>query len=123
MTSGAGITDTGGSDTPNFTQIGNGGHQNQGSQSGQIVVLANALSLTAGTREETYSQIGHGGFEDDTNPDGALGGDIFINFDPTTGTVVGGGGDIILLGEMERIATRRSAMEGRIVIPSWTETS
>ncbi|MEC5125121.1 hypothetical protein VSU19_00040, partial [Verrucomicrobiales bacterium BCK34] len=96
MQAGGGRADTSGSDTPNFVQIGNGGHQNSGTQTGTITVLANSIGLTAGTREESYAQIGHGGFEDDTTADGALSGDIFINYDSVGGANVAGGGDITL---------------------------
>ena len=61
----------GSSDTPNFTQIGHGGHQVDGAQSGTITVLADAIDMDAGTRAEAYAQIGHGGFDDDVAP-GAL---------------------------------------------------
>ncbi|MGB3121569.1 MAG: hypothetical protein WBE58_22285, partial [Verrucomicrobiales bacterium] len=92
----AGAGNAGGTTTANCAQIGHGGHETLGAQSSQSIVLADAITLNGGTRDESYAQIGHGGFEDDTNPDGALSGDILINFDPTTGTVVGGGGDIVL---------------------------
>lgn len=70
-------------------QIGHGGRQNDGSHSGDIVVIGEAIAVTSAA---SVAQIGHGGFQGT----GAYSGNLFINHDPLAngglGAAVGGGG-------------------------------
>lgn len=74
-------------------QIGHGGRQNDGSHSGDIIVIGEALAVTSAG---SVAQIGHGGFQGT----GAYSGNLFINYDPLAnsglGAAVGGGGALTI---------------------------
>jgi len=77
-----------------YGQIGHGGRYNDGSHSGDIIVIGEALAVTSGAGA---AHIGHGGFQ----ATGSYGGDLFINYDPLAngglGAAVGGGGALTII--------------------------
>lgn len=81
-----------------YAQIGHGGRDSSGVLDGDIVIAANAIDLDGGNSTAAYSQIGHGGFQSDTSDDGAISGDIILNYDALSGAAVAGTGDITLNG-------------------------
>jgi hypothetical protein len=61
----------GGDSAGSFAQIGNGGRQTSGSESGDITVHAGGdVTLTGGGGDEAYVQIGHGGAESNAQSQG-----------------------------------------------------
>lgn len=69
--------DLAGGDTPNFAQIGHGGHNNGGSQgaAGDFIDVSGAqIDLIGGFNTAAYAQIGMGGY----NAGGNLTGDVIV---------------------------------------------
>ncbi|MCB1063843.1 MAG: hypothetical protein KDN20_13085 [Verrucomicrobiae bacterium] len=85
--------------TPNYAQIGNGGHGNSGDHgdaSETIQVEAANVSLTAGTQEESFALIGNGGGivneAGSGNASGDLAGNVIVR------ATQGAGGSVTLKG-------------------------
>ena len=100
------VSVNGGTNLDAYAQVGHGGHENRanhGVAGDEIVVIGGGgITLAAGdtnsnggtgTTYGAYAQIGNGGYD----ADGNLTGDIYLNYNPDTDTVAGGG-DIILDG-------------------------
>ncbi len=79
-----------------YAQIGHGGRDSSGALGGDLVVAANVIDLDGGTGTAAYSQIGHGGYQGNAIADGAISGNLHLNYDPLVGVATGGGGDITL---------------------------
>jgi hypothetical protein len=62
------LTLSGGAQAARFAQIGNGGYQVSGNQTGNIYIsAAGNLALNAGSGQAAYAQIGHGGAQSNSS--------------------------------------------------------
>jgi filamentous hemagglutinin family protein len=86
------VTLTGGGETGQYAQIGNGGYQSSGNFSGAINVTAGGdVTLTGGGGQEAYAQIGDGGAESNANSEGYT-NDAVITVSGQTVTLDAGAG-------------------------------
>src|SRR6185437_5881269 len=65
------LTLSGGAQAGRFAQIGNGGYQVSGNETGDIYISATGnLALNAGSGQAAYAQIGHGGAQSNSSSHG-----------------------------------------------------
>lgn len=85
------------------SQIGHGGNNNEGTLAGDVVVVGNDITMTAGN-SNSMSRIGHGGVHSAAGAKGDISGNIYVNYDPdpdhdpltNDAAVAGGGGAIVM---------------------------